>query len=77
MVAKCKVRTADSRTEGLIPEMKIALILADIEHTCTSNELAVLLSVLLSVLSIYELRENILPDFDRCPKEAPLLSQML
>ena len=73
MVAKCKVRTADSRTEGLIPEMKIALILADIKHTCTSNELA----VLLSALSIYKLRENILPDFDRCPKEALLLSQML
>ena len=33
MVAKCKVRTADSWTEGLIPEMKIALILADIEYT--------------------------------------------
>ena len=33
---------ADSRT---LPEMKIALILADIERTCTSNELAVLLSV--------------------------------
>ena len=37
--------TADLRTQGLIPEMKIALILADIERTYTSNELAVLLSV--------------------------------
>ena len=36
------MRTADSRTHGLIPEMKITLILADIERT---NELAVLLSV--------------------------------
>ena len=58
-MAYCKVRTADERTHGLTLEMKIALILADIE------------------LSIYELRENILPDFDRCPKEAPLLSQVL
>ena len=53
------MRTADARTHGLTLEMKIALILADIE------------------LSIYELWENILPDLDRCPKEVPLLSQVL
>jgi len=38
------VQTADSQTHGLIPEMKIALILANIEYTnnIKINELAVL-----------------------------------
>jgi len=59
------VRTADSRTHELIPEMKIALILADVERKINV------------AASVYEPRGNILPGFDRCPKEAPLLSLVL
>ena len=50
------------RTHGLIPEMKNALYLAD--------------SWNVQYLRIYELRENLLPDFDRCPKEALLISKV-
>jgi len=48
--------------------MKIALILADTE--CTVN---IKWASHAAVCSW----ESILPDFDRCPKEAPLLSQVL